>query len=172
MNERELASILPDLVQQYLEGTSNFQVLFDPAEAVGPSGPQGVWSFRMMDSALVVLSIHQNATLAVTAGLALNAPYTSEVSHQLNALNADAVTVGRLFLVELSPGLGAILMQEMAYCNDMQADHPPSLQTLLQLVGRVAGVASRLAPELCERTGGHLPPDDTDLLILSKGVGL
>ncbi len=171
MNERELAEFLPDLVQKYLEGTSNFQFLdMTGAEELLPAGriPYGAWSFRMTDTALVVLSINQNAILSITAGLALDVPFTAEVSHHLNKLNAEVVTVGRLFLVEFEGmGRGAILMQELAYYTDLPEDHSPSLQALVRLMGKVAGLSARLPPELCEQLGGHVPSDETDLLILT-----
>jgi|GEM_PF-5421876 len=171
MNVSELADFLPDLSQKYLEGTSNFRFLdTTDSEALLPSGrvPHGAWSFRMAETALVVLSINQNAILSITAGLALDVPFTAEVSHHLNKLNAEMLTVGRLFLVEFEgTGRGAVLMQELAYCTDVPVDHAQSLQTLVRLVGKVAGLSARLSPELCEQLGGHFPPDDADLLILT-----
>lgn len=171
MDERELADFLPGLAQNYLEGVSSFRFL-DTTGTVGllPAGriPYGAWSFRMADAALMVLSINQNAILSITAGLALDVPFTAAVSHRLNKLNAEVVAVGRLFLVEFEgTGRGAILMQELAYCTDVPADHIPSLQALVRVVGKVAGLAARLSPDLCEQLGGHVPPDDTDLLILA-----
>jgi hypothetical protein len=171
MNERELADFLPDLAQKYLEGVSSFRLLDTTgAEELLPTGriPYGAWSFRMSDTVLVVLSINQNAILSITAGLALDVPFTAGVSHHLNKLNAEVVTVGRLFLVEFEgTGRGAILMQELAYCTDVPADHAPSLQALVRIVGTVAGQSARLSPELCEQLGGHAPPDEADLLILT-----
>lgn len=167
MDERQLAEFLPDLAQQYLEGTTGFQALATEGLDTlmrNDQAPYGAWSFRDQNSALVVLSIYSGAILAITAGLALDVPYDSEVIGHLNELNAEFVPVGRLFLKKLDRG--AIFMQELAYCKDVPADHLPSLQTLIHLVGKVSGIAGRLSPDLCERFGGHPPPDDADLLIL------
>jgi hypothetical protein len=60
---------------------------------------------------------------------------------------------------------GAILMQEIVYCQDMEG--VPSLNTLLRIIGKVGGTAQRLSPDLCQRFGGHPPPDEAGLVILS-----
>jgi hypothetical protein len=159
MDERELAEFLPN-VPEYIEGTADFDVLVPPG-----LDSHGVWRLRF-SPALVVLRIHKNAVLAITAGLALDVPYNRDVSHHINHLNATDLTVGRMFVKEFEgTGRGAIVMQEIVYCQDMAG--PPSLSTLLRIIGKVGGVAARLAPDLCQQFGGHVPPDDTDLLLVT-----
>jgi hypothetical protein len=75
------------------------------------------------------------------------------VSHYINNLNAQVLTVERMFLKEFEgTGRGAIVMQEIVYCQDMSG--VPSLNTLLRIIGKVGGVAQRLSPDLCQRFGG------------------
>jgi hypothetical protein len=169
MNERELADFIPDLVEKYLpEGTIGLgQLPSELVEGLSHRHDYGTWSFRR-GSAVVVLHVHKNATLLITAALALNVPFTSEVSHHLNGLNAKEISLGRLFVAEFEgTGRGGILLQEMVYADGLSWEHQPSIQTLIRVVATVAHQADRWSAELCQRFGGDLPADEADGLILT-----
>ncbi|MDA0167072.1 hypothetical protein OM076_42825 [Solirubrobacter ginsenosidimutans] len=159
MDEQQLAAFVPQM-PEYIDGATDFAVLSVPGH-----DSRGVWRMRFAP-ALVVMRIHKNVALAITAGLALDVPFSMETSHYVNHLNASQLTVGRMFVKEFEgTGRGAVVMQEMIFCQDMVGN--PSLSTLLRMTGKLGALAGRLAPGVCERLGGHIPPDDADLLILT-----
>jgi hypothetical protein len=95
MDSRELTRIFPGLIANYLEeATPPQQIQPDPVHDVHPT-----WSF-MNGSLLTVGAIfHDTAQLRVTVGLAVEVPYTPEVSHSVNRMNNKELLFGRMFLI-------------------------------------------------------------------------
>lgn len=152
MDSAELTRIFPGFIANYLDdATPPQQISTEPIHEAHPS-----WSF-MNGSLLTVATIFRELEqLRVTLGLALDVPYTPEVSHIVNRLNNKELIFGRMFLIgNDESGRGCILMQEIFTCDSLSEDYPPSLQNLLRVIATLGGQGSRLAPQLHEQFGGH-----------------
>ena len=110
MNSEELAKLVPWIVAEKLEdATSPTPVMPGPMHDEAPA-----WSFRC-GPVLTVASIHPDENeLRLTLGLAINIPYTTDVSHHVNRFNHHDLVFGRAFLIgNEESGRGAV-----AYARD------------------------------------------------------
>ena len=110
MTLRDLADLPWSRRQLPGGGLNPRQVSPDPIHEAHPS-----WSFTTTEQVLTVGAIfHDSEQLRVTLGLALDVPYTPEVSHVVNRLNNKHLLFGRMFLIgNDDSGRGCILMQEI-----------------------------------------------------------
>jgi hypothetical protein len=147
-----------------IEGLSDFKQVL-------PAGPKpsqgGIFSVRSNDIP-VVLAIRAPAQLIITAALAMDVPFASEVWRHINDLNAKTLRVGRLFIKEYEgegAGFGAILLQEIVECEDL--DSGPSINILLRILAGVTGMGARLSSDLCHAHGGKAPHPENWLQIMN-----
>ena len=166
MDAAELAGIFPGLVADYLDDASTpKQVAPDPVHEANPS-----WSFTNGSVLTVGAVFRDTDQLRLTLGLALDVPYSPEVSHAVNHLNNKELVFGRMFLIgNDESGRGCILMQEIVSCVGLSQESAPSLQDLLLTVGTLGGQASRLAPDLRERFGGRPFTEDDAFFLQTSG---
>lgn len=153
MTSKELAHIFPGLVDSYLEEASiPQQVSPDPLHEDHPS-----WSFTTAEQVLTVGAIfHDSGQLRVTLGLALDVPYTPDVSHVVNHFNNKYLLFGRMFLIgNDDSGRGCVLMQEIFLCNSLSDEYAPSIQNLVDVMAALGGQSSQLAPQIREQFGGR-----------------
>ena len=135
MNSEELAKLVPWIVAEKLEdATSPTPVMPGPMHDEAPA-----WSFRC-GPVLTVASIHPDENeLRLTLGLAINIPYTTDVSHHVNRFNHHDLVFGRAFLIgNEESGRGAVLMQEIMFGDSLSWEFPPSLQNLLRVIGTLS----------------------------------
>ncbi len=166
MDPGELAEVFPGLIGEYLDDASTpKQVAPGPIHEAHPS-----WSF-INGSVTTVASLSSEAEqLRLTLGLALDVPYTPEVSHAVNRLNNKELVFGRMFLIgNEESGSGCILMQEIVSCVGLSQEFTPSLQGLLLTVATLGGQASRLAPNLRERFGGRAFTEEDAFFLQMNG---
>jgi hypothetical protein len=152
MNAAEMAEAFPMLITDYIEDASTpKQVQPGPIHERQPS-----WSFTN-GSVLTVGAVWRDSDqLRLTLGLAVDVPYSPEVSHVVNQMNNKEIVFGRMFLIgNDESGRGCILMQEIVSCAALSWEFPPSLQNLILVIGTLGGQASRLAPELRNQFGGR-----------------
>ena len=169
MRSQEILDQVPDFFRSYLDGA-------EPEWILPPSPPEldlhaGSLSLRLstVPKALVAFTVLGNEAdeVRITAGLAIDVPYSPGLAEYVNYINNKVLVFGRAFIGgdvplvgETGQGPCVILMQEIVFGPSLSFEFPPSMQHLLNLTARLAGQADRFAPELVERFGGRLLADD------------
>jgi hypothetical protein len=168
MNSAEFLQQAPDFFRSHLGGSEPQWILTPPE---GMDIHAGSWSFRMAATpqSVVVMKVLGNDTdeVRIMAGLAIDIPYSPQVAEYVNYLNNKMLVYGRTFAAGDIPFVGnsgagpcVILMQEIVFGPTLSFDFTPSMESLLNVTARLAGLAHRFAPEVVERFGGRLLTDD------------
>ena len=174
MNSAEFLERVPAFFSSYLEGGEP-QWIVPPPE--GMDIHAGSWQFRMAASqqAPVVVKVMGNDAeeVRLMAGLAIDVPYSPELTEYVNYINNKVLVFGRAFAGGDIPNIGktgqgpaVVLMQEIVFAESLSFDFTPSMENLLNVTARLAGLSSRLWPELIEHFGGR-PLDDDDAAVLT-----
>ncbi|HEY6314141.1 MAG TPA: hypothetical protein VIY52_25545 [Streptosporangiaceae bacterium] len=162
MNFKELAELVPWLITEKIDDASAAVPLV--GGAVHEETP--MWAFSTGSALTLAAVFPRTNELRLTSGLAINLPYTAELSRYVNDLNAKQLTFGRAFLVDhLDPARAAVLMQEIVFGDGLAWDFPPSIQNLLRIIGTLTGQAARLAAEIIPRFDAR-PLNDAEVGLL------
>jgi len=162
MNFTEFAELVPRLVAEKIDDAST------PVPLTESAGHEHApaWIFRTGSVLTLAMILPKTNELRLTSGLAINLPYTAELSRYVNYLNAQQLTFGRAFLTDnLHPERAAVLMQEVVFGEGLNWDFPPSIQNLLRIIATLTGQAGRLAAEIIYRFGAR-PFDDAETALL------
>jgi hypothetical protein len=162
----EFVQAVPDFFRSYLDGADPDWIV-PPPEGI----PAGAFQFRLAhtpDSVVVVKVLgNDNDEVRIMAGLAIDVPYSPAITEYLNYLNNKILVWGRVFaggdiplVGQSGTGPAVILMQEIVFAPSLSFDFPPSMQNLLNVTARLAGLAHRFGLELVERFGGRLLTDE------------
>jgi hypothetical protein len=124
------------------------------------------WRFRT-GSLLTLASIFPKTNeLRLTSGLAIDIPYTLELSRFVNYLNEKKLVFGRMFTVPNNdPEHAAVLMQEIVYGDGLSWDYPPSIQNLLRIMATLSGQGDHLISEIVSRFDAR-PFSDAEVGVL------
>jgi hypothetical protein len=148
MNFKELAELVPWLIAEKIDDASAPV----PLAGVTVHEETPMWSFSTGSVLTLAAVFSKTNELRLTSGLAINLPYTAELSRYVNHLNAKQLTFGRAFIAEnLDPARVAVLMQEIVFGDGLAWDFPPSIQNLLRIIGTLTGQAARLAAGIVSR---------------------
>jgi hypothetical protein len=162
MNFMEFADLVPWLVSEKLDDASS------PIALVGGTVHEETpaWIFRTGPVLALATIFPKTNELRLTSGLAINIPYSPELSHYVNYLNEKQLVFGRAFLVANNdPGRAAVLMQVIVFGDSLSWDFPPSIQNLLRIIGTLSGQAGRLSAEIVARFEAR-PFNDAEVPLL------
>jgi hypothetical protein len=166
MNAKELADLVPTLINDKLEDVSS----------ATPTMPGGMhdefpsWWFRSGAVLGVAAIFPKSNELRWTMGLAIDIPYSEEVFREVNRLNNKELVFGRAFLVgNDESGLGAVLLQEIIFGDGISWEYVPSVQNALRIMATLVGQVSRLAPKLLETYDARPMRDDEAFFLQTSG---
>jgi hypothetical protein len=171
MESSEAIQAIPDLLGRYIDG-ADLKPLLPP---VPDGGTVGSWTYTL-DGIVTLVNFlgGDSAELRITNGLAIDVPYKHEVLEYVNWLSMKQLVLGRLFvtgdlpfMIESGNGLCAVFMQEIVFADSLSFEYTPSIQALVNTVGRLGGQGSRVASEILERFGGRRVTEDEAGILLN-----